>query len=102
MEETYQAGNRFIRRNYCMDDTTHTIADRIHAIWMCTHSLSQAEWRVLYGKNNSRILRKLFPPRIRHLTHPKPCGILGYRTAGIENIPDREFSGMETDSLNEE
>ena len=68
----------------------------LHAIRMCTDSLSKTKWRFLHGKRNTDTLRSRFPPQIRHRAYSEPCSVLGYRATGMENVPDRELPGMET------
>ena len=96
MEETDWAGNRLIRRNHRMDGTTNFTINCLHAIRMCTDSLSKTKWRFLHGKRNTDTLRSRFPPQIRHRAYSEPCSVLGYRATGMENVPDRELPGMET------
>lgn len=79
-----------------MDGTTIFTINCLHAIRMCTDSLSKTKWRFLHGKRNTDTLRSRFPPQIRHRAYSEPCSVLGYRATGMENVPDRELPGMET------
>ena len=87
MEKTYQARNRFIRRNHCMDGTTHPTVDRVHAIRMCADSLQKTKWRILtliYYESDFH--RKYDIERIKNHVAYWDIEQQGWRTFQIENF----------------
>ena len=88
MEKTYQARNRFIRRNHCMDGTTHPTVDRVHAIRIAYRKQNgefyMARGTLIYYESDFH--RKYDIERIKNHVAYWDIEQQGWRTFQIENF----------------